>query len=563
MILKAPIGIDDFKELIEQDVLYVDKTLMIEEVCDTSAKVQLITRPRRFGKTINMSMLRYFFDCRQENSADLFRGLAIEGRACFELQGAYPVISLTFKNLKAKNYRSFLRKFASMMSLTFREHEYLLENMGEIDGHDFVNVVKKQADEDELSDALALLMRLLEQHHGKKVFLLIDEYDSPIHEGYSGDYYDDVVALMRSFLGTALKGNASLEKAVLTGILRVAKESIFSDLNNLKVFSLLDIPFSDKFGFTIPEVTNLLEKAGRNDQQAQVDQWYNGYLMGETVIYNPWSILNYLDDQTAMFQSYWVNTSANLLIHEQVLEAPPEIHHQLKYLMQGGTVETLISQHTVFRNLTINPQNLWSFLLFSGYLKVSERAHRQHEYNYHLAIPNLEVQLLFKHIILEWINENYGQAHMGNLLKSLIEGNFQDFEVLLADLVVNILSYYDTEKRYAERVYHSFVLGLVAQLSDRYEIGSNREAGLGRYDLLMRPRNLEDRGIIMEFKAAETPEDMESALDAATEQMSKRAYGTELDHAGIKVRSEMAIAFCGKQVAVRGREITSPQQSKM
>ena len=488
MNLKAPIGIDDFKKLIEQDYLYVDKTLMIEEVLDTPAEVQLITRPRRFGKTINMSTLRYFFDCLQENSSELFRGLAIETRPCFELLGSHPVISLTFKNLKADTFDIFLGLFATMMSDLYDEHDYLLEGLKKTERKKFEDIIGEEAPQARLMDSLAFLTKLLERHHGSKVILLLDEYDSPIHEGYAHDYYDKVISMMRPFLGKALKSNTSLEKAVLTGILRMANESIFSDLNNLKVFTLLEVPFSDKFGFTTAEIGNLLKKADRGSQIDQVDQWYNGYLMGETVIYNPWSILNYLDDQQGMFQSYWVNTSANLLIRDQVFQASPEVHGQLGLLMEGSAVETLVLQHTVFRSLTANPQTLWSFLLFSGYLKVSKRVRRQNEDYYHLAIPNLEVQLLFKHIILEWLNENYGQAHMDNLLKSLIDGNFQDFEVLLADLVVNILSYYDTEKRYAERVYHSFVLGLVAHLSDRYEIGSNREAGLGRYDLLMRPR---------------------------------------------------------------------------
>ncbi len=402
MVLKVPIGIDDFKHVIEGGFVYVDKTLMIEEVLAQPAKVLLLPRPRRFGKTLCMSMITHFFDL-ATGSRGLFRGLAIESRPCFARQGTAPVLFISFKNLKAPSFEFFLRKFRAMIKRLFRDHLYLAEQLDSMDREDFYALAKGVDNPADLAGALFELTQWLHQHHSRQVVLLIDEYDSPIHEGYSAGYYEQVIGFMRDCLGSALKGNTALEKAVLTGILRVAKESIFSDLNNVDVFTLLERPFADKFGFTEPETAALLEQAGMSDQLAKVRGWYNGYLMGDTVIYNPWSLLKFMNNPDEGCRPYWVNTSANLLVREQLLHASVGAQDALKSLLNGGSVQTTISDQTVFRDLQRDESTLWSFLLFSGYLTVASWQEQGRERLYRLRVPNEEVMWVYEDIILGWL----------------------------------------------------------------------------------------------------------------------------------------------------------------
>ncbi len=342
MVLKAPIGIDDFKEVIEGGFVYIDKTLLIEEVLTQPAKVLLLPRPRRFGKTLSMSMLAQFFDLGGKRR-DLFQGLDIERRPCFARQGSAPVLLISFKNLKASSYELFLDKFRELIKYLYRGHLYLTDKLDRFSHHDFEAIASGSASEAVLAGALFQLTQWLHQHHGKQVVLLIDEYDSPMHEGYAAGYYDQVIGFMRDCLGSVLKGNPALEKAVLTGILRVAKESIFSDLNNVDVFTLLERPFADKFGFTEEETAALLLQAGLSDHLAKMRGWYNGYLMGDTVIYNPWSLLKFINNPEEGFRPYWVNTSANLLVREQLLHASISVQDALKGLLDRGMVQTTIS----------------------------------------------------------------------------------------------------------------------------------------------------------------------------------------------------------------------------
>lgn len=551
MDLKLPIGIDDFREIIEGDYLYVDKSLLVDEVWHASAKVILITRPRRFGKTINMSMLRYFFDHDAERGKQLFQGLAIEKRSCFEKAGSFPVIFLTFKDLKAPDYETFLGKVRLLFAAVYERFYDLMDCLHPFEKDRFQKVLERTCDEVELMDALAWLMHLLQRQHGRKVILLIDEYDTPIHSAYADGYFQRGIDFMRDLLGKALKGNEALEKAVVTGILRVARESIFSDLNNMRVFSLLEHPFSDKFGFTEAETGALLKWAGLEQQTETVRQWYNGYLMGNTVIYNPWSILNFMATPEQGLRPHWVNTSSNDLVRKHLLRASVEIHECLKSLLQGKYVETAIHEQTVFQDLGRDTETLWSVLLFSGYLKVVEKRWENDHQVFRLAIPNREVRYLYRQIIMGWLRRQLGSDKVNQLLESLLNGHFVRFGQLLTDLVGAVLSYYDTAAQ-SERVYHAFVLGLLVHLGDRYDIRSNRESGLGRYDVMLLPRDQKDRGIILEFKVAESVDKLDKALEEALSQIQKRRYGTELESAGIAIRSEIAVAFCGKNLAVRG-----------
>ncbi|MDJ0839829.1 MAG: AAA family ATPase [Acidobacteriota bacterium] len=555
MGLKLPIGIDNFRKVREDGYHYIDKSMFIAEVLDTSAETQLIIRPRRFGKTINMSMLQCFFDLNSANGADLFKGLAIEQSEWYAHLSRYPVIFLSFKDLKALSFEEFLDGFSIMAAEAFRSRKYLLEKLDEFEADDFMTVARQQCSTTKLMHSLRLLMTLLHRHHGRKVILLIDEYDSPIHSGYGNGYYKEIVAFMRGLLGKALKSNDALEKAVLTGILRVARESIFSDLNQVMVFSVLSHTFADKFGFTEAETENLLKTAGLADQTAEVRRWYNGYLAGETTIYNPWSILHYIATSSEGFKPHWVNTSSNDLIRDQIVHAAPEVLDDLQRLLRGESVETAVQEQTVFDHINQDAQTLWSFFLFCGYLKVTSKVQRGDRWFYDLAVPNTEIKLLLQDIVEVWLRRGIGSAKVKALLESLVTGDVDLFGTLLAQLVKSVLSFYDTAEQNPERVYHAFVLGLLVHLGDRYEIRSNREAGYGRYDLSMRPRDASDRGVILEFKVAKSAEEMKSVLQEGLDQIETRHYGAELEDAGVALRSEIAVAFYGKDVRVRGREV--------
>lgn len=549
MTLSLPIGIDNFKTLITEAYHFVDKSLLAQEVWNSPAQVQLITRPRRFGKTLNLSMLYHFFNIREDNRA-LFGGLAIEKAPVFAECNQHPVIFISFKDLNAPDYETFLDHVTNMMSLLYDQHRGVIPHLSEAQQRDFQRMIDKKGNLADLMGALAALTRALKQAYNKSVILLIDEYDSPVHEAYRHDYYQKIVDFLRRALGEALKGNDALKKAVLTGILRISKESIFSDLNNISVVTVLDEPYCDKFGFTEAEVANLLELAQRGDRESDVRTWYNGYNIGNAVIYNPWSLLQFLNDSQGRCQPYWVNTSSNNLIHQLILEAQPSTQAIVESLMQGGTIESLIRTQPNFRNLSQSA--LWSLLLFSGYLTLDHSVIEEDgSPSHHLRIPNREVWNLFRDIFYTFFDERMGQSEMDKMLQALVQGDLQAFGDMLGTLVRTTLSYYDTAHD-PERVYHAFVLGLLVNLSNRYTIRSNRESGYGRYDLMLIPKSPNDPGIIMEFKTAQTPDELDAALAAGMTQIKEQQYQTELKAQGISKHMEIAVAFCGKHVKVTG-----------
>lgn len=556
MPFKSPIGIDNFKELIESGCTYVDKTLFIEDVIENPGKVQLILRPRRFGKTLNMSLVAHFFDCRNDHRY-LFKGLAIEKRPCFEMCGSHPVLFLNFKNLNERNFSDFVSRYRNMISELYIDHDYLLEEINPLRRDRFMEYAKGTVDPVHLKDALKWLSQRLKEYHGKGVVLLIDEYDSPINEGYHRNYYAEMIDFMREVLSSVLKTNDALERAVLTGILRVSKESIFSGLNHVKTYSVLSEAFADKFGFTERETEALLEAGNRVEHLQTVQDWYNGYQVGEETIYNPWSLLNYLGESVKDCMPYWVNTSANVLIQDQLIHASGDAQEQLKELMNGRDLETGISQQTVFSDLQEDPQNLWSLLLFSGYLTVSRSWMDDLQPRYGLRIPNKEVLSLYHTTFQGWLRTQLGTNKTEAMLKALTNGDIASFGEHLGTLIVATLSYYDTTGKTPERVYHTFVLGLLAQLSGRYHIRSNRESGMGRYDLMMIPKDPQGRGIVMEFKTAATVDGLDDALQAGLDQIAEQNYRAELEAQGITHISEIAVAFCGKQVRLKERETIS------
>lgn len=543
--MKIPIGIDDFMEIRNKAYTYVDKTLLIAEILGNPAKVQLITRPRRFGKSLNMSMLAYFFDLLGNHRA-LFLGLAIAQSPSFEELGSRPVISLSFKGLKADDFKTFLIRFSDMMAQAYRHHHYLLATLDAAEQVYFQSILEQSAEKGYLMGSISHLMHWLRRHHAKKVVLLIDEYDSPINEAYQTGFYEPVITFMRGALGEALKGNLALHKAVLTGILRISKESIFSDLNHIEVHTVLDEEFAPFFGFTEAETSKLLKDAGQSEKIKDVQAWYNGYKIGDHIIYNPWSLLNYLK-RKFILQPYWVNTSGNKLIYQLLTQADKDTQEALMGLINNGTVETSIHAQTSLQNL--NGKALWSMLLFSGYLTVQDRLSKGSRFFYRLRIPNTEVKLLYQDIFMEWMDQQLGQLSALDLQEAFVKGDLETFQRQFSELIVKTMSFHDSAGKEPERVYHAFVLGLLANLDYRYHIRSNRESGYGRYDLMMIPKDPSENGVIMEFKVAAHESSLDDEAQAALAQIKGKNYAAELIAQGISSYIRMGIAFNGKQVA--------------
>nr|VFJ57868.1 MAG: PD-(D/E)XK nuclease superfamily protein [Candidatus Kentron sp. FW] len=556
---KPPIGLSDFPRLIREEYAYVDKSLLIQSVLDSPAQVLLLPRPRRFGKTLNLSMLRAFFERNRPENADLFRGLAIEraGEEYIAHRGRYPVVFLTLKDVKTRTWEDCLGHLRQVISEEFKRHEMLLE--GEfLDTQEQKLFRKVRACEcagHELENSLRNLLAWLERATGEQVILLIDEYDTPIHAGYQSDFYEEIIGFMRNWLSGALKDHTSLEKGVLTGILRVARESIFSGLNNLAVPGILKAdPFADKFGFTEPEVEKLLADSALSEKLPEAREWYNGYLFGETVIYNPWSVLNFIHEQPAPAAPHWVNTSSNDLVRELLESGGTEIPADLEALLAGGSVECEVMEDLPLRDLRGDSWAIWSLLLFSGYLKPVGVRETAMGPRHRLAIPNIEVTILYRRIVHYWLTRHIRPRRLDDLLNALVAGDVPEFAKHLQTLVLNMLSYHDTaggKDKMPEAVYQSFVLGLLANLGDRYRIRSNIESGLGRADILMSPVEPGSRGIVMEFKRLKEGEKMERELLAALDQIEEKEYSATLRAEGCGEVLKLAIVFDGKALQVQ------------
>ena len=558
---KPPIGLSDFPRLIREEYAYVDKSLLIRSVLDSPAQVLLLPRPRRFGKTLNLSMLRAFFERAGPENGELFRGLAIEraGEEYMAHRGRYPVVFLTLKDVKTRTWEDCLGHLRQLIATEYNRHDGLLD--GDILNTDerelFLSIRGRRASQDELEGSLSNLLAWLERATGERVILLIDEYDTPIHAGYQSGFYEEIISFMRNWLSGALKDHASLDKGVLTGILRVARESIFSGLNNLEVAGILEAgAFADKFGFTEPEVEKLLADSALSEKLPEAREWYNGYLFGETVIYNPWSVLNFIHKQPAPPAAHWVNTSSNDLVRELLESGGGEIREDLEALLAGGSVECQVTEDLPMRDLSGDVENIWSLLLFSGYLKPVGVRGDSSEPDYQLAVPNREVSILYRRIIRHWLTRHLRSKYLNRLLDALVAGEVPEFAKHLQTLVLNMLSYHDTaggEGRAPEAVYQSFVLGLLANLGDKYRIRSNIESGLGRADILMSPTEPGERGIVMEFKRLREGEEMEAQLQVALAQIEEKDYPATLRAEGCGEVLELAIVFDGKRLQVRER----------
>ncbi len=547
---RLPIGISDFKKLRDSDFYYIDKTLLIKEILDKKSEVLLLPRPRRFGKTLNLSMLYYFFSNAGEYN-NLFANTAIaQYPSIMAHQCQYPVIFLTFKDVKVSTWQQAFNDISMLIKQTFeRYYPVLVETMSESEHEDYKSIMHRTADLSLIAHSLKTLGQLLYRHYRKKVIILLDEYDAPIHAAYQHGYYQEMTEFIRNFLSAALKDNTALEFGVLTGILRTAKEGIFSGLNNLNVCTILNEDFSDKFGFTQAEVDALLEHYALSAKRDDVKQWYNGYQFANTTVYNPWSLISFVDKKGA-FGCYWANTSDNALIMKVLARAGDMVKVNLESLLSGKSVQREVDEALIFPGIERQQIAVWSLLLFSGYLtgriKLVEGC-----WIGDLVIPNKEIFLLYKMLIKNSLEQAISSAAFERLYQSLQEGDGAVFEKIIHEYLLNSISMFDLPNNEPEKSYHLFVLGLLVTLSDTYEVLSNRESGYGRYDIMLIPKNLQQRGVIIEFKKVDEREDLEEAAQQALQQIYAKAYAAQMRNRGISTITAFGIACKGKEVLLK------------
>ncbi|MCP4105678.1 MAG: AAA family ATPase [Desulfobacteraceae bacterium] len=548
--IPLPIGFSDFRDLRENKCYYVDKSMFIKEITEAWGKVLLLPRPRRFGKTLNLSMLRYFYEKTDKDLSALFDGLALRNDETFRIhRGKYPVVWMTFKDVKSLGWSDCLRNLHTVIYKEYARHRYILDSniLFSEEKTYFTNILNKKADQTDYERSLEYLSVFLRRFHDKQVIILIDEYDTPINAGYIGGYYEKIINFMRNLLSGGLKDNEHLFKGVVTGVLRVAKESIFSGLNNLDVFTLLDEEFRSAFGFTEKEVQDLLKDYCLSDRYDEVSQWYNGYLFGGKVVYNPWSVLNYVASM-GQAEAYWINTANTDFIDNLATRGGKELREELGQLLENGTITKPVHDNIVMRDLDTRDDLLWSFLLFSGYLRCTGEAVRRNYYE--LEIPNEEVRIVYEDMIEQWFAEKIGSEQLKDMLKALETGEVKMFEQMLRQVVLQVMSYHDFSGA-PEKVYHALVLGMLLWMSGKYEIRSNRESGYGRYDLMLKPKNLSRQGIVIEFKKVYEGDTSENVLEEALKQIEEKKYAAELEAAGVKDILKLAVAFKGKELWVK------------
>ncbi len=549
------IGYQDFGDLLRENVFYIDKTYFIKDWWENRDMVTLVTRPRRFGKTLTMSMLEHFFSNRYAGQGKIFEGLSIWGYEEYrELQGTYPVINLSLANAKGSDYQDVRRIICCIITDLYSQNAFLRKEgfLNDKDREFFDGITADMQDSD-VKLSILQLSKFLYQYYGKKVIILLDEYDTPMQEAYLGGYWEELAGLVRGIFNSAFKTNPYLERAVLTGITRVSKESIFSDLNNLEVVTTTSDKYADVFGFTEEEVFAAMEEMGLQDQKDEVKRWYDGFNFGQKKdIYNPWSIINYLGKRK--FAAYWANSSSNGLVSKLIREGSVDMKEDFEMLLRGESIKSEIDEEIIFSQLDDGDEAIWSLLLAGGYLKVLGIYGQEYE----LALTNHEVGLMFTKMAKGWFKK--GHSDYNAFLKALLLGDLKAMNAYMNRVALNTFSYFDTGKNPSraepERFYHGFVLGLMVDLAGRYRITSNRESGLGRYDVMLEPQEKEDNAIIMEFKVHDPTEEatLEDTVKNALKQIDEMKYSALLVDRGIspnRIR-KYGFAFEGKKVLIGG-----------
>ena len=535
---RLAIGIDDFRKIIKEDCYYVDKTKFIADVLQDASNVKLFTRPRRFGKTLNMSMLKYFFDVREsEENRELFNGLDIEKSKYIDEQGKYPTILISLKSIKYETWEESLEQLKSLISNLYNEFEYIRESLNESEIELFNDIWFKK-ENGEYANSLKNLTSFLYKYYKKEVILLIDEYDIPLITAHKYGYYDEIINFYKIFLGEALKTNQYLKMGVLTGIIRVIRTGIFSDLNNLKVYSILEKKYSEFFGFTEEEVKEALQSFDIEEELVNVKYWYDGYKFGDSELYNPWSIINFLDGRE--LKNYWVGTSENFLIKNILENSTSRTNEILEKLFNEEEVEEAITG-TSDLSILMDSKEVWELLLFSGYLTVKEKID---EDIYSLKLPNMEVKKLFKK---EFINVHFGISLFRKTMEALKSLKFNDFEKYFQEIMLKSTSNWDTSK---EAFYHGLSLGMLSYLDNDYYVTSNFEAGFGRYDVVLEPKNKNNRAFILEFKVTDDENKLEKLSEEAIKQIEEKRYDINLKSREIKEITFVGIAFYGKKLKV-------------
>ena len=545
-----PIGIENFEDIIKDNYYYVDKSMLIEDILVNRAAVTLFTRPRRFGKTLNMSMIKYFFDVRnKDENRKLFEGLKIFGSEYMKEQGKHPVIFVSLKDLRADTWEICLWEIKKLISKIYREFQYITEKMNE-DDKEIYDSIKNRKNDMDLNTSIELLSEYLFEYYGERVIILIDEYDAPIINAFDKGYYNEAINFFQVFYSSALKTNDSLKYGILTGITRIIKEGIFSGLNNLKVDTILNKKFSEYFGLLESEVIKMLDYFEMKYKIEEVKEWYNGYIFGDKRVYNPWSIINYVDN--GEIKAYWANVSGNTLLENMLDQAGEDVYTDLKRFTDGESIEKYISDGTTIKSLLSNDDEIWQLFLYSGYLtKAKEQIEidETSEYTniYNLKIPNKEIRKYFGNMFL---NRFFGtELKTSILIKALESGDIKKFEKTLGEIMVNMLSHFDLDSE-MEKIYQVFMIGLVGFLMGKYEIISNNESGYGRYDLAMIPIKSNEKAYLMKFKISKTEKGMTLKAEEALKQIDEKKYDTRLKARGIKNILKIGIAFYGKKVKV-------------
>lgn len=550
-----PIGISDYVRA-QSEYYYVDKTLLIKEFLDRKPLVSLFTRPRRFGKTLNMDMLRVFFEISEEDTSKYFRDKAIWkcGDEYRSHQGSYPVVFITFKDVKFDTWEATIDKIKGLLQEEYGRHQELLQSdkLSKYEKEYFSKILDASANEVELTAALEKLSKMLASHYGKAPVIIIDEYDTPIQEGYSKDFYDEIIGFMRNFFSGAFKDNKNLSYGFLTGILRIAQESIFSGLNNLTVNSVMDEDYDSYFGFTKEEVSEMLSYYGVAEKEDEIKDWYDGYLFGTTEIYNPWSVINYIS-KGCIPQAYWVNTGKNEILEDVLKAATDDITERLHSLLQGEMVIARIDQNVVYRSLSEDPANIYSLLLVAGYLKTPKKELQvDGSYLCEVSIPNREIAAVYKSEILSHLLQigAITRTTADKIAESLYANDYTKLQKAIAEYMDKSISFYDAG---AEGFYHGLLLGMIALMDNQYKIKSNREAGDGRYDICLLPREDRYPGIIMELKWKKnlSADALSGLADEALAQIDEKRYDAEMKEDGITNILKFGIAFSGKKVSVK------------